>query len=94
MILAEEGIKKMPRLFTQGRKRVAPYAYLILPTATPNQYLTGLRHMQVTIDYLRQRGPAALGRLTSAEQENVQTLRRLVDEGIQPTTQRLMELIG
>jgi len=36
MILAEEGIKKMPRLFTQGRKRVAPYAYLILPTATPN----------------------------------------------------------
>ena len=94
MILAEEGIKKMPRLFTQGRKRVAPYAYLILPTATPNQYLTGLRAMQVTIDYLRQRGPQALGRLTPAEKENVQTLRRLVDEGIQPTTQRLMELIG
>ena len=91
---AEEGIKKMPRLFTQGRTRVAPYAYLILPTATPNQYLTGLRHMQVTIDYLRQRGPQALGRLTLAEQENVRTLRRLVDEGIQPTTQRLMELIG
>jgi hypothetical protein len=50
--------------------------------------------MQVTIDYLRQRGPQALGRLTPAEKENVQTLRRLVDEGIPPTTQRLMELIG
>ena len=94
MILAEEGIKKMPRLFTQGRKRVAPYAYLILPTATPNQYLTGLRAMQVTIDYLRQRGPEALGRLTLVEKENVRTLRRLVDEGIQPTADRLVELIG
>ena len=94
MILAEEGIKKMPRLFTQGRKRVAPYAYLILPTSTPNQYLTGLRAMQVTIDYLRQRGPEALGRLTLVEKENVRTLRRLVDEGIQPTADRLVELIG
>jgi len=94
MILAEEGIKKMPRLFTQGRKRVAPYAYLILPTATPNQYLTGLRAMQVTIDYLRQRGPEALGRLTLVEKENVRTLRRLVDEGIQPTADRLVELLG
>ena len=94
MILAEEGIKKMPRLFTQGRKRVAPYAYLILPTATPNQYLTGLRAMQVTIDYLRQRGPEALGRLTLVEKENVRTLRRLVDEGIQPTADWLVELIG
>ena len=84
----------MPRLFTQGRKRVAPYAYLILPTATPNQYLTGLRAMQVTIDYLRQRGPEALGRLTLVEKENVRTLRRLVDEGIQPTADRLVELIG
>lgn len=94
MILAEEGIKKMPRLFTQGRKRVAPYAYLILPTATPNQYLTGLRHMQVTIDYLRQRGPEGLGRLTLAEKDHVADLRRRVDEGIQPTADRLVELIG
>ncbi|MBQ2925383.1 MAG: zinc dependent phospholipase C family protein [Ruminiclostridium sp.] len=94
MILAEEGIKKMPRLFTQGRKRVAPYAYLILPTATPNQYLTGLRHMQVTIDYLRQRGPDSLGRLTLAEKDHVADLRRRVDEGIQPTADRLVELIG
>ena len=93
MILGEEGIRKMPRLFTQGRKRVAPYAYLMLPQAASNQYLTGLRHMQVTIDYLRQRGPEALGRLTLAEKEHVADLRRRVDAGIQPTAQGLVELL-
>lgn len=94
MILGEEGITKMPRLFTQGRKRVAPYAHLLLPTAAANHYLTGLRNMQVTIDFLRTRGPEALGRLTLVEKENVRTLRRLVDEGIQPTADRLVELLG
>lgn len=93
-ILNEEGITKMPRLFTQGRKRVAPYADLVLPEAKPNHYLTGLRCMQVTIDYLRQRGPLALGRLTLVEKDHVKTLRKLVDEGIQPTAKRLETLLA
>jgi len=50
--------------------------------------------MQVTIDFLRTRGPEALGRLTLVEKDNVNTLRRLVDEGIQPTADRLVELLG
>lgn len=92
-ILREEGIKRMPRLFTEGKYRVAHYAYLMLPQAAANHYLTGLRHMQVTIDYVRRREKAIMSKLTEREREQVAFLRKQVDEGIRPTADRLVELL-
>lgn len=92
-ILREEGIKRMPRLFTEGKYRVAPYAHLMLPQAKANHYLTGLRHMQVTIDYLRRQERLVMSHVTEAEAKQVVILRQKVDEGILPTANRLAELL-
>lgn len=93
-ILREEGIKRMPRLFTEGKYRVAPYAHLMLPQAAANHYLTGLRHMQVTIDYVRRREKAIMSKLTDQETQQVAFLRKKIDEGIPPTARRLTEMLG
>lgn len=92
-ILREEGIKRMPRLFTEGKYRVAPYAYLMLPQAQANHYLTGLRHMQVTIDYIRRREKPIMVRVSPQEAEQVQFLRTAVDEAIPVVAEKLTGLL-
>lgn len=92
-ILREEGIKRMPRIFTEGKYRVAPYANLMLPQAQPNHYLTGLRTMQLAIDYIRHREKPIMERLTGPERHQVGVLRRKVDDGMAPERERLVELL-
>ena len=59
-----------------------------------NHYLTGLRHMQVTIDYVRRREKAIMSKLTDRETQQVAFLRKKIDEGIPPTARRLTEMLG
>ena len=65
----------------------------MLPQAKANHYLTGLRHMQVTIDYLRRQERLVMSHVTEAEAKQVVILRQKVDEGILPTANRLAELL-
>lgn len=92
-ILREEGIKRMPRIFTEGKYRVAPYAHLMLPQAQANHYLTGLRAMQLAIDYIRHREKAIMAGLSGPERHYVRLLRQAVDENIAPTAERLVGLL-
>lgn len=92
-ILREEGIKRMPRLFTEGKYRVAPYAHLMLPQAQANHYLTGLRTMQLTIDFIRHREKTIMAQLSPAEREQVTLLRLAIDNGILPTARQMESLL-
>ena len=56
-------------------------------------HFTGLRAMQLAIDYIRHREKAIMAGLSGPERHYVRLLRQAVDENIAPTAERLVGLL-
>lgn len=93
LIVQEQGLDHLPRLVTKGKERTAQAAAELLPNTQADNFLWGLRNMDMSVAYLRRWGESHEKRITEAEHSQIRFLRVSLEEAIRPTSAYLEELL-